>query len=77
MPRPTLRTLNGLADEQHVSRERLMSYIQDQHSADLPDMSAEVTNSQFHTGKLPNGAKNRNRPKLMLMGQRRCDYSAH
>lgn len=48
-----------------------MSYIQDQTSADFPDMSAEVSNSQFHTGRLPNGAKNRNRPKLMLMGQRR------
>lgn len=70
MPRPGLHVLGGPPDER-LGRERLMSYIQDQTSADFPDMSAEVSNSQFHTGRLPNGAKSRNRPKLMLMGQRR------
>jgi hypothetical protein len=70
MPRPGLHVLSGPPDER-LGLERLMSYIQDQTSADFPDMSAEVSNSQFHTGRLPNGAKSRNRPKLMLMGQRR------
>lgn len=70
MPRPGLQVLSGPPDER-LGRERLMSYIQDQTSADFPDMSAEISNSQFHTGRLPNGAKSRNRPKLMLMGQRR------
>ncbi|KAG9526150.1 ras-related GTP-binding protein-like protein C, partial [Aureobasidium melanogenum] len=75
MPRPGLHVLSGPPDER-LGRDRLMSYIQDQTSADFPDMSAEVSNSQFHTGRLPNGAKSRNRPKLMLMGQRRSGKSS-
>lgn len=72
MSRPSLLLLGGPRDE-HFSRDRLMSYIQDQPDADFPDLSAEAA-QQFHTGRLPNGGKGRNRPKLMLMGQRRSDY---
>jgi len=70
MPRPSLHALKALRDE-GLSHERLMSYIQEQPEADFPDLSPEAAAQRYHTGRLPNGGKGRNRPKLMLMGQRR------
>lgn len=68
--RPGLSALGGPRDER-LSRERLMSYIQEQPEADFPDLSPEAAAQRYHTGRVPNGGKGRNRPKLMLMGQRR------
>lgn len=70
MPRPKLAVLKGPPDEL-LSHERLMSYIQEQAEADFPDLSPEAAAQRYHTGRVPNGTKGRNRPKLMLMGQRR------
>lgn len=75
MPRPALRTDGGPRDER-LSHERLMSYIQEQSEADFPELSHEAAAERYHTGRVPNGGKGRNRPKLMLMGQRRCDIVA-
>ena len=70
MTRPALRVVQGPRDER-LNYERLMSYIQDQSDADLPDLSPEAAAQRYHTGRVPNGGRGRVRPKLMLMGQRR------
>lgn len=70
MPRPL--SLRGNRDKA-LSEERLMNYIQDQADADFPELSSEAAAERYHTGRVPNGGKGRTRPKLMLMGQRRCD----
>lgn len=48
----------------------LMRYLQD-----LPDAEAPHTDAvppRFHTGRLPNSKAGDGKPRLLLMGQRRC-----
>lgn len=43
-------------------------YLQDPNDADIPTSPAA---HKYHTGRLPNGKVGDNKPRLLLMGQRR------
>lgn len=62
---PPTPSWNGFGSGAKLTIER---YLQDLHDAETP--SSPVTH-KYHTGRLPNGKVGDNKPRLLLMGQRR------
>lgn len=48
----------------------LMRYLQDLPDAEVPH--TDPVPPRFHTGRLPNSKAGDGKPRLLLMGQRRC-----
>ena len=48
----------------------MMRYLQDLPDAEVPQ--SDPVPPRFHTGRLPNSKAGDGKPRLLLMGQRRC-----